>query len=219
MRTTWFLVGAALLGSVAGLRAARDVTDYRYDGAGRLVAVVGSVDGAGNGQSYEYDAAGNLVTNIRYGADNRDADYDADTLRDLDELYWFGGLGETAAGDPDGEGLANSNEFALAGNPLLRDTDADGADDRAESIAGTSLTNSADVFRITAAAMQTGTVFRILWPAKPGRTYQVQRTPAIGGTWTPWGAPIASTSVAPREVSVPATSNAFFGIDVRVTSP
>lgn len=219
MKTSRLTLGVLVLGSAVGLQAAREVMDYRYDGAGRLVAAVGSEDGSGSGQSYAFDAAGNLTTNIVYGAGNRDADYDADALRDLDELFWFGDYGQSAAGDPDGDGLANSNELALAGSPLLTDTDGDGADDMHEYVAGTALTNAADSLRIVDARWQTGGLFQIQWPMKAGRTYQVLRTPRLGGTWAGWGAPFASTNAGLGQAAVPAGSNEFLNIDVRITPP
>ncbi|MCL4790098.1 MAG: hypothetical protein KJ070_25500, partial [Verrucomicrobia bacterium] len=52
-------------------------------------------------------------------------DSDADSLPDGWELKWFGNLDQTAAGDPDSDGLSNLREYQLALEPLRYDSDAD----------------------------------------------------------------------------------------------
>jgi hypothetical protein len=54
------------------------------------------------------------------------ADTDADGLPDGWELNWFGNLDQTAASDPDSDGLSNLREYQLAREPLRHDSDADG---------------------------------------------------------------------------------------------
>src|SRR5690606_19853976 len=44
---------------------------------------------------------------------------------------------DDAAGDPDGDGLANRDEYAHGTSPLLADTDGDGVHDGDEVAAGT----------------------------------------------------------------------------------
>ena len=45
------------------------------------------------------------------------ADSDLDGLADTWEFQYFGNLSQTAAGDPDGDGVSNANEFLLGTNP------------------------------------------------------------------------------------------------------
>ena len=60
------------------------------------------------------------------------ADADGDGLPDAWERLRFGHLDETAAGDLDGDGLANLQEYAAGANPTWADTDGDGLRDDAE---------------------------------------------------------------------------------------
>ena len=60
------------------------------------------------------------------------SDSDSDGLYDIWEMYWFGDLDASAAADPDGDGLANAQEYAWGANPLQTDTDGDGLSDALE---------------------------------------------------------------------------------------
>lgn len=60
------------------------------------------------------------------------ADSDGDTLPDPWEIDAFGNLAQTAAGDPDLDGLPNSGEFSNNTDPNDSDTDNDGLSDGAE---------------------------------------------------------------------------------------
>ena len=66
-------------------------------------------------------------------------DTDSDGLVDSWETLYFGNLAQTAAGDPDGDGLTNLQEQTRGTNPTLADTDGDGLTDGAE--VNTHLTN------------------------------------------------------------------------------
>lgn len=74
--------------------------------------------------------------------------------------------------DADGDGLCNLEECALNGNPGLKDTDGDGADDFAESVAGMELDNSNSLFAATVDSVP-GTDPELSWPGRTGRTYTV----------------------------------------------
>lgn len=63
-------------------------------------------------------------------APNKDSD--GDELPDPWEIDQFGNLGDTASGDPDGDQLKNSEEFALGTDPRQQDTDRDGSTDGEE---------------------------------------------------------------------------------------
>jgi hypothetical protein len=63
-------------------------------------------------------------------------DSDNDGLRDDWEVEHFGGLGQTAAGDPDGDGLSNLGELQRRTDPRNGDTDGDGLSDLVETGTG-----------------------------------------------------------------------------------
>ncbi|MBA4388962.1 MAG: hypothetical protein C0404_13355 [Verrucomicrobia bacterium] len=64
-------------------------------------------------------------------------DADADTLPDWWEIKYFGSIAaQNAAGDPDGDGLTNIQEFSLRTNPDAADTDSDGLNDGVETGTG-----------------------------------------------------------------------------------
>jgi hypothetical protein len=53
------------------------------------------------------------------GTGDSKLDTDVDGLPDLWERNYFGNLGQTATGDPDGDGLSNQSEYVLGLNPAL----------------------------------------------------------------------------------------------------
>ncbi len=59
-------------------------------------------------------------------------DSDSDGLWDAWEMDVFGNLDQTAAGDPDNDGLKNSDEFTSNTDPNKADTDGDGLNDGME---------------------------------------------------------------------------------------
>ncbi len=71
-------------------------------------------------------------------------DSDSDGLVDTWELQYFGNLAQDGAGDPDGDGLSNTDEQAAGTHPLLKDTDRDGFTDGEEIAAGTDPLDIAD---------------------------------------------------------------------------
>lgn len=116
-------------------------------------------------------------------------DSDGDGAPDAWEQYYglHPALRTDAAMDLDGDGLANSNEYANGGNPVRADTDGDGLDDLAEFIAGTSLTNSALFFVVTGHTVEhTNQQPVVSWPGVTGRSYDVYFTTNLlaDGGWT-----------------------------------
>lgn len=76
------------------------------------------------------DDAGNGMLGDRAGFPAEDTDDDG--LDDFWELTHFGNLAQDGAGDPDEDGLSNSEELEAGTLPSNKDTDRDGLDDGAE---------------------------------------------------------------------------------------
>ena len=67
-----------------------------------------------------------------------DVDSDNDGLPDWWEIHCFGNLAESGAGDPDGDGLNNADEYTHQATPFMADSDADGVNDGDEVAVGRS---------------------------------------------------------------------------------
>jgi len=97
-------------------------------------------DAAANGTNDPWEAVGSHVYNPLYltneavgvDIDLSDPDSDGDGLPDWWEMLHFGGLDWDGAGDLDGDGLTNLQEFQLGTDPANADTDGDGMQDGAE---------------------------------------------------------------------------------------
>lgn len=160
---------------------------------------------------------------------------------------WSVGLAfsEASARDFDGDGLSNTNEFALGTNHELADTDddgmpdgyevayslnpkdpsdaaldadGDGASNLAEYIAGTNPRNSTSVFRATALAEAPASQFTIQVPTVTGRIYWLEATPNLT---TVWASVSGQTNVpgsgAPHTFTAPAPDNQrFYRIGTRI---
>ena len=103
-------------------------------------------------------------------------DSDGDGADDAWEAAY--GLHPARAGDgaldADGDGLANSNEYAAGGSPVRPDTDGDGVGDAEEWVAGTALSNSASFFGISdQVPVGTNHGAVLTWSAVTGRTYEL----------------------------------------------
>jgi len=202
---------------LATAHAADEVVHYFYDAAGRLIGAGYSSGGTNAAIQYAYDANGNRTNRTSYGHSDT-TDSDSDGLNDVDELAFFGNLDQTASGDGDGDGLVNSNEFAMGGDPTAADTDLDGMDDGDEAIAGTLLYSGSDVFEVANVDATPSGDARVWWPTKTGRSYQLQmRTSLMTGSWTDVGARHNATSNGQFYVDETYETNAFFRVRVWVT--
>ena len=99
----------------------------RLDGRGITTPEFGDHNAIFNGMTLERLAA--------------KVDADGDQLPDAWETRFFGNTAQGAAGDPDGDGITNADEFKNGTNPASADTDGDGLSDSAEKTAGTDAGN------------------------------------------------------------------------------
>ena len=202
----------------AQAQTSTQTVNYSYDANGRLTAAYYARGSTNMAVLFAHDPNDNRSRRIDYGLTEAHGDMDGDDLDDIKELGYFGDLDQSGAGDPDGDGLVNSNEFAAAGHPLRTDTDDDGQDDLAEFIAGTALDDGAAFFQIAGAARVTGGLMRLSWGAVAGRTYRLEERDSLwGGAWTNAGAEFVAFSNALYQVDRGLNTNAFYRVKVRLT--
>jgi len=207
----------AVVLAAASAHAAEEIIKYTYDEAGRLVMAAYGSGGSNAVIRYGYDPNGNRTNRTAYGTSDS-TDSDGDSFDDVDELFYFGDLDEDLADDSDGDGLVNSNELAMAGDPSMTDTDSDGLDDGDEAIAGTLLNDSEDVFDVANVGVAPSGEARIWWNVVSGRSYRLQmRAELMSGTWIDVGTQHDSTSNGVYSVDEAFDPNAFFRVKVWVT--
>lgn len=206
----------ALLALSAAVRGAQEEVRYFYDDAGRLVAAGWSAGTANAAAGYQYDANGNRTGTLHVAANDLGLDSNHDGMPDLGELAHCGTLAVDGSADPDGDGLVNSNEFALLGNPFAADTDGDGMTDPDESVAGTLLYDPASLFCIDALSLVPGQGLRVGWDVRAGRTYQFQSSTGQLAAWTT-NLVFASTNDGTYATNQPLTEPRFFRTRVRMT--
>ncbi len=81
--------------------------------------------------------------------------------------------------DPDGDGLKNTNEWAIGTDPRNSDTDGDSMSDPDEVTAGTSPTNSSSFFEMEIHSQETDGV--LSWFAVSNRYYRVEYKTSLTG--------------------------------------
>lgn len=182
------LLAASLLLFASASRAAQETVAYTYDDSGRLVTAAWSVGCSNAAAHYQYDANGNRTGTLNIAANDTSVDSNGDGMPDLGQLAYFGGLNVDGAADPDGDGLVNSNEMVLLGNPFQADTDDDAMTDAEEHIAGTALNDGRSFFSVTNISRVAGAM-RVGWRTRAGRTYQVQTSGVPVTVWGDAGAP------------------------------
>jgi hypothetical protein len=126
-----------------------------------------------------------------------------------------------AGADVDGDGLPDAWERQFGGTNLFTaagDRDGDGVRDIDEYRADTNPADLTDNLRITAiSANSIGSTSTVTWTSKPTRLYQIQsRNSLVAGAWstnTPPGlvSPDLGLTTA-RDTTGPATSNRFFRV-------
>jgi len=83
-------------------------------------------------------------------------------------------------GDSDGDGISDGDEIDIHGSdPLLADSDHDGLTDGQEIQSGTSPTNALDRLEITEFAASTNEEFTIQWSSVGGKQYDIHRSKSL----------------------------------------
>ena len=125
--------------------------------------------------------------------------------------------------DVDGDGLVDVNELALYGDltttdtPLNTDTDKDGATDADELAAGTDPKDPDSVFLLQPKVRTTPLGPELKWNSVAGKTYLVQRTPALGQAFETVSGPIPATP--PLNTFVDKTAPPSQGFFYRILKP
>ena len=192
-------------------------TEYTYDAADRLQTVVWDVNGTNAAEFLEYDAAGNRSRSLTAGIDNPALDTDMDSLPDLQELVYFSNLDQAGAGDPDADGLSNSNELAFGSSPILKNTDGDSFDDYGEWVADTDPSDSNDWFRISAISNEPP--FRIHFTSSSNRNYTLgYSTNLASNVWgnLPGQGPRAGTGGQDSLTDTNGVPQRFYRIEVQL---
>jgi len=95
-----------------------------------------------------------------------------------------------SGGDPDADGLANSEEYQIETNPLLSDTDGDGQSDGEEVVAGTDPTEEKSLFKVAYVSLHdegSERWVRLAWLTILGKEYRVYYQDRPGSAWIPLG--------------------------------
>ena len=179
---------------------------------------------------------GKLITSLRLDTDyplntvfsidyihTSDGDYDRDGLSDSSEGYSDtdgDGLPNYQDPDSDGDGISDTEESRRGWNPYAvleatRDSDGDGTTDANECRAGTDPLSAGD--RPQLAIQPSGPGFNLMIGARPGRSYQLQRSGNLSA-WTTGvlvpqveGAPLLSWPIPAN----PGTTREFFRMGIR----
>ncbi|QJE96364.1 LamG-like jellyroll fold domain-containing protein [Luteolibacter luteus] len=127
---------------------------------------------------------GKFLANVASGIE--DPDSDGDAMGDAWELEYFGSLGQTAAGDFDGDGTTNIVEYLTGLSPVS------GSSRFAGTVSGNTIT----------------------WPAKAGVSFTVQRsaTMADEASWADVATVVATGTTATWTDLVPPSGKAFYRI-------
>ena len=192
---------------------AAEVTRYDRDEAGRLVTAFYAFDTNEAAIHCQYDPNGNRLLKLEIARNDLSMDSNGNHLPDLWQLRYFPDLSQTGAGDPDGDGVVNSNEYVCRGNPTRTDTDDDAMNDLQEFIAGTALDDPRRYFRVERILAGGGTSV-VQWIGVSNRNYQFQAAEPIAGTWTNAAPLIFAPTNGTIEMRSPEIPDRFYRIIV-----
>ena len=155
------------------------VTGFTTSGTTAGTRVWTSASGA-----YSFDEATGVLTRLSVSNDT-----DSDGMTDTWETTYFGGLGQTATGDFDGDGTNNLTEFRLGLIP----------------------NNGSSSFSVTRSAAGL-----LTWPSATGLTFTVQRSTTLAaGSWTTITTVSGTAGTASyTDPSPPAGGKAFYKISL-----
>jgi len=218
MKKLLYILSIGLFACTVRAQTNVQTINYSYDANGRLTSAYYTRGSTNMAVLFTYDLNNNRNIRTDYGLTEANGDIDSDNLDDATELSYFGDLSEDGTGDPDADGLANSNEFDSAGNPLLEDTDNDGMGDKSEFIAGTALDDDTKYFHVADATPNSGMV-RLTWDVKAGRTYQLQKSYDLKVSWSDVGSPFNVSVDDTHTEDQPSETNVSYRVAVSITTP
>jgi len=121
--------------------------------------------------------------------------------------------------DDDGDGMNDTNEYAIGTSPTLKDTDGDGMKDPDEHyVAGTDPLDASSVFAMNSFSWTSTNGASFEWPSVTGRTYHVFRTTNLVSGF---GGPITNyppSSAPTRSFTDNAATGALYFYQISVTN-
>jgi DNA-binding beta-propeller fold protein YncE len=172
----------------------------------RYVAAYGTAGSAYNQLRFPYGIFVESGDNRIYVADTLNnriqrlsvvADADQDGMDDLWEYNYYSTLDYRDSADwkedPDGDGLINIGEYRAGTDPLVRDTNNNGANDSWELACGRDPVG--DGFDLLMIRDMEVTAYSLNFNVESGGVYQVQTTTnLVGGIWVDEGDPVNAVS-------------------------
>jgi Tol biopolymer transport system component len=183
-------------------RAADIFVGDRLLGKVLLLSINRSGSGSGNGASSKavLSADGRTVVFQSLASDLIAGDYN-----DRRDVF----VATLSLPDSDGDGMDDDFEITYFGN-LERsgagDFDGDGHTDKEEFVAGTNPTSDLSILRVISIAAPGGIARQIVWSATPGRTYRVQFKDSLLDDWSGLSGSVravASTAAVADDASNP----------------
>jgi autotransporter-associated beta strand protein len=172
------VTGDVSLGGTLQVSLAAGTTFGRYP----LVTCGGALTGSAALTGIPGGTSAHLSSSVAGRLDLVIDDSDEDGLPDSWETLYLGGLGSGPADDNDGDGQSNATEY----------------------LAGTNPKNGASFFAATIVPAS-GNQFTLTWPSVPGKTYAIETSADLAGSWA-------------RLISLPAASSPATSTDYTVTN-
>jgi Tol biopolymer transport system component len=117
-------------------------------------------------------------------------DSDSDGMDDDFEVTYFGDLSRNGAGDFDGDGHSDHQEF----------------------LAGTDPTGNGSILRVISISTSGTNTRQLVWSAVAGRTYAVQYRDSLEGAWSTLAGTVRATSPTASRLDTTAASGRFYRV-------